>query len=178
MKGIPVKKFLGIIALTLAGILSLANPVSASPAVHPRIPIGAFHIWAENGAQMCVGAQVISPGNPVLQRSNHANCFNMYDTSLGTDVNGWPKYYWEFGPSGYYMAATNDCTKVTIKQDAVSNGVVWILHADSNGNLKLFPQFCNSSGTYILAMSGNDTAGDQWRVSTGGFQALVFHQEN
>jgi hypothetical protein len=163
--------------LTMAQRTRLAREIGSAMRLHPAdLPIGSATIKTKNGNQLCVATPIQASGHPVIEHVS--GCEPMYDTITGTDVNGFPKYYWEANQFGPYMAATNDCTKVTLKQDTISNGVVWILWVDQTGEIvKLFPQYCNASGVYVNAFSGDNTAGNQFLVRTGGYQALdfVFH---
>jgi hypothetical protein len=164
------------IVLALCSVIAVfgfALPAGAS--VHPHtLPPSIWNIWTEFGIQNCVGvgAGGDNAGQPVIEKSNHANCSTMTDGFQGTDIHGHPEYLWSFN-SGNYMAATNDCTKVTIKSSASSNGTVWILVFDINGHAFLYSRYCNNTGIYNNGLSADNTAGNQWDVASTGYMRLI-----
>ncbi|HEY7146348.1 MAG TPA: hypothetical protein VH637_19065 [Streptosporangiaceae bacterium] len=68
------------------------------------------------------------------------------------------------------MASNDDCTGITIKSSASSNGVVWTWPGLPSPGF-LANRYC--SGFYL---SSNDTIGDQWKTkapgAAGWFQAI------
>jgi hypothetical protein len=156
------------VAIGVAIAVALAGGGVSSAGVHQNVGDGVL-VYTENGAPMCVGlgSGGANPGQPVIQKSNSANCVRLYETEMGVDINGFPKYLFAFSnpAHGNYMASTNDCRKVTIKSSVSSNGTVWIF-APIGGHIFLVPQYCNGHDEYDVVMASDDVAGHQWQVSS------------
>lgn len=178
---------LAVAGLTLPGMasagthpaahhLTLAERVAYA---HAHAPDAStfFQIETLNGIHACVGYIFHGPGNPVVEKLP-PGCTDMTAHFIGNDFNGFAEYGVKFAtiPESSYMAATNDCTKVTQKSSLIDNGVVWIWYDAPNGHLYFVPRFCNPSGSYGVQLAGqNNGDGAQWKVSanTALYRAIV-----
>lgn len=156
-----------VVGLAVAAGLALLGASTAGASAHNLQPQtgDTTTIQTENGAMLCVGYNTFGAGNPVIQKGSQG-CSPMHEIFVTEDIEHFPEYRFSFNnPATVYMAATNDCTRVTQKGDPNANGTVWIIYTAPNGNQYLVPRFCVGIGEYDKQMGSDNVIGHQWQVT-------------
>lgn len=177
-----MRKILAVIGACIA-IAVFGAPVAANASVgtpHLReSPTGPWLICTAFGNEYCM-ISAFEQGNNIVLQGVSGNYMTV-DT-IGT-YGPYTTAHITFS-NGTYLAATDDCTILVVKDSSTDNGVVWALRGTGNGiNTYLINRYCDEppygNNEYDEVASGDNTQGDAWFIDPigagGTYAKLLIH---